>query len=327
MAASYCNQPGYAVISGFTDPNDERQTPQILVFYNTANSNLAVQLWRGDKSSSKDDEDVFCAKSDDRVGFVSYLTDLAAAALSGTNVVVGFTEAAPADGCQSSVHKVSILSPVYQTLDDTDIKNTSISIASSNPLAVSNDDDDAWVYYLKTNSHNKLSIYEYSLGDSAAAPLGANPTLGSSLAAYWDGSTRWVIYQGSADGDNDYQLFEHDPGSDSDTKIAGTGGGGTNCRIAVAYDAGSQTTYLYFTTENGDIFRSIKDGKTNRWKSSATQISDDAKSKVANGSQLAAIYSGGVVHLFFANKAGSFKGHVVDTLSQKAERRDTGISS
>ncbi|KAK6347973.1 hypothetical protein TWF718_005793 [Orbilia javanica] len=334
MASAYSSQPGYAVIPGFTDPNDPKKTPQILVFYNTANSNLAVELWKGDKSDARNVEDSLSALSTDRVGFVSNPTHLAAAALSGTNVVVGFTESessggsyssisdptesAPATMASTSTHKVSILSPIYQTLDDTDAGNVTIAIASSNPIAASSaTEDDAWVYYLKTDTDNdnKLSVFEYSLSNREAAALGANPISGSSLSAYWDGSTRWVIYQGKADKKNNYQLFEHDPGNDLDAKIPGTGAATKCCKVAIAHDATTSKTYLYFTTDSGDIYRVIKDGK---WNGSAAQISDSAKTQVAAVSQLAAIYSGGVVHLFFTNRDGRNpnKAHVVDDVSK-----------
>lgn len=127
--------PGTAAVHNPAGPADQ----QIHLFYNTNNTNIALEL-RSEKKTTDTNDQVWASSSTDQPGFVVNPSQLASAPFAGTELVVGFTKKLVAAGTTATTNDVSIVSPVYQSVGSTEVNNTTIAACAS--------DDTAWIYFL-----------------------------------------------------------------------------------------------------------------------------------------------------------------------------------
>lgn len=118
------------------------------IFYTATNNHLAFEY--RDEGRVNDAPETLISSSDDIPGIILDNSQIATSYLLGTQIVTGFTKkkkdgATVADtgavDYDDKYHSVSVLSPVYFSLDKTEKDN--LTIASCNS------DYDAWVYYFK----------------------------------------------------------------------------------------------------------------------------------------------------------------------------------
>lgn len=182
--------PGTTALFNSTGPANQ----QIHLFYNTNNTNMALQL-RSEQKATDTVDQTWASSTTDQAGFVVNPSQLASADFQGTELVVGFTKQVVAQGTTATKNDVSIVSPVYQSVASTEIKNKTIAACSSG--------DTAWIYYLTGTDANSLQIEEAVLGLGTPSDFSdTNKILpGSSLAAYYipDDDQRYVIYQANSD--------------------------------------------------------------------------------------------------------------------------------
>jgi hypothetical protein len=124
--------PGLAAIFN----RSVRDGQSIQLFFNTSNLNLSLQLMSGDPNMP-DMQRTFSSTSADHAGIIINQSYLGTASVSGNIVVVGLTQNANS----STVYDVSIISPIFKPLTQTEIVNKVGIAMSSSPT-------DAWVYYL-----------------------------------------------------------------------------------------------------------------------------------------------------------------------------------
>lgn len=272
--------PGLAAIVNNAVPDGK----SIQCFYNTNNLNLGLVLENG-AADGADSEKSFAANSTDQKGIIVNPSRVGAIGYLGINLIVGITQPVlPANVTTYTKYDVSIISPIYKQLTQTEANNTSIAACSYK--------DKAWVYYLGGPDQASTELKEYLLENvKVTEHSGTNRILfKSSLAAYYntEKKQRCVIYQ----EEKSFHLYEYSIEDENSTHLSNSTDAVKGTTIAVTY-AGKQA-YCYYTDSSKEIRKIVKsDGK---WGSSLAL--DDAD-KVDPDSQLSVATSNGVNHLIY----------------------------
>lgn len=128
--------PGIAAIVN----NAVSDGKSIQCFHNTNNLNLGLVLENG-AADGDDPEKAFIAKSSDQKGIIVNPSQVGATEHLGINLIVGITQPVLASGTTTyTKYDVSIISPVYKPLTQTEANNRSITACSY--------EKKTWVYYL-----------------------------------------------------------------------------------------------------------------------------------------------------------------------------------
>lgn len=123
--------PGVAAIFNRSTSYGE----SISLYYTTQNLNLGLEL-----QSAKPDgpHEEISSGSGDHPGIIENPSHVSVAQYLGVNIVVGITQSV---STSTPLHDVSVVSPVYKPLGQTETTNISVAISSSGEAA--------WVYYLR----------------------------------------------------------------------------------------------------------------------------------------------------------------------------------
>ncbi|KAI1819782.1 hypothetical protein F4861DRAFT_543588 [Xylaria intraflava] len=279
--------PGFASILNPAPgvPNNKA----IQVFYGASNAQLAMEL--RDTSTSDDGEVVISSKDTDPAGFIVNPSQLTSTSMSHVNAVFGFTKQKVVSTTKIDV---SLLSPVFEVLASTDIKNTTIASCSSK--------DKSWIYYLSGADESKLKIVQLQVGGGSTTLKASDMRYGTSLAAYYDtkSNNRYVIFQhkvNSGENGDIRELYEYKVDSGSE-EISNTGDAAKLTSIATVYHSGK--TYLYYTDNDYELRVITKEN--GNWGSSSGVSDSDT---VSSSSQITAISSGDANHLFYTNSSNS----------------------
>ncbi len=108
---------------------------QISLFYNQTNQNLALEQ-RNEKKKDEPSVHTYVSPDTSQNGFIVNPSQVAATDLEGLTVVFGFTAPKPNPATDPNPnHDISILSPVYTTLETTLKTNKTIAAASNGSTA------------------------------------------------------------------------------------------------------------------------------------------------------------------------------------------------
>ncbi|QPC73131.1 hypothetical protein HYE68_003883 [Fusarium pseudograminearum] len=274
------------------------------VFYVTSQDNLGIAL-RNSAAKGVDSQDFYEAAADAHVGLIPVKSEIGSAVMNGLNLVVAITKHKLKDEDEKpTLNDVSIVSPVYQVLDNTGITNTTAAIVSNE------DNSNAWVYYLQGSDPGQIQISEYELTTGNIGPISnLNVDPDCSLGAFYDtnGNGRSIIYQ-----DNSQRhIKEYQVESSQTIDIGDTAGAKSNTSLAVTCFEGY--AYLYYTDEFMNLYRVIKDKDTSEW-GEHKKITPGANPDPS--SQITAIGADGTIHLFYQaqgnNKITHFREKAVE---------------
>jgi hypothetical protein len=122
---------------------------KLSVFFNTNAGNIALEQ-RDETESSDSTDHHYTATATDQPGFILTDSQLATTNLNGVTLVFGMTQqytkplkAAASQDCScgdTKFNDVSIVSPIYRSLNQTDVGNNAIAACSSS--------DSAYVFYI-----------------------------------------------------------------------------------------------------------------------------------------------------------------------------------
>jgi hypothetical protein len=268
---------------------------KLSVFFNTNAGNIALEQ-RNETEETDSSYDNYTASSTDQPGFILTDSQLATTKLNGVTFVFGLTKQynKPLKGTTSqdcscsdpTVNDVSIVSPVYKSLIQTDVGNNALAACSS--------DESAYVFYISGAQGQTLSIMEEAIGDTSQGYGGAKDiTYGSSLAAYYDPDLdyRYCIYQAgvklnevrSNGSNNPIEMPSVDPKSPTP--------------LAVVRVNESKKVYLYYRDTDKNLRRCIKE--SDDW-GSVSGVGH-RNHKVADDSQITATYDKEhkCIHIFY----------------------------
>ncbi|KAF9768839.1 hypothetical protein IL306_013799 [Fusarium sp. DS 682] len=220
------------------------------IFYTAANNHLAFEY--RDEGHVNDAPEPLVSSSEDIPGIILDNSQISSSYLIGSQIVTGFTKKRK-DGAtiaenggvdyDDKFHSVSVLSPVYFSLDKTEKDN--LTIASCNS------DYDAWVYYFKGVPEDRLLVETHvNSGEQTEIDDTIAIDQHSSLAAYYDheNDRRCVIIQSSSNS----TFYEYIPEGDGDTQhLKYTDDAQSGTTMAIAYVSG--TAYLYYTNRSQEI--------------------------------------------------------------------------
>lgn len=238
-------------ITALPIPSQER----IHVFYNTNRSILALDTRNGIYDEEKP-EPKFVPANTTPKGHTFDASDLAVARFMDIPFVVGVTKVGEGD---STEHQISILSPVFRALEPVEEGTTAVTFCSAG--------DKASVFYIDGTSPTIGELREYILDstkeqvDSKAGFLSthggvANISRGSSLASYFKGDDRMVIYQ-----DTEGVLREYSASEKNNAQIKGTENSAQRTPIAAVYGQDDKV-YLYYCDKKRVLHRVVKAGNT-----------------------------------------------------------------
>jgi hypothetical protein len=183
-----------APIAALYDPTAPTEKG-IHVFFVTEQKNLGLTLRHAGKTG-RDSQDARAAGKDTWEGIVLVKAEIGTATVEGVNFVVAMTRHKPENpNAPDTLNDVSIVSPIYQVLTTTALKNTTAAITSSG--------DQAWVYYLDGTEGGKVDINEFELSTGNIATFSnLNVDVDCSLGAYYDkeSTQRSIIFQERAQG-------------------------------------------------------------------------------------------------------------------------------
>ncbi|KAM5362588.1 hypothetical protein ACJA88_013945 [Fusarium oxysporum] len=264
------------------------------IFYTATNNHLAFEY--RDEGRVNDAPETLISSSDDIPGIILDNSQIATSYLLGTQIVTGFTKkkkdgATVADtgavDYDDKYHSVSVLSPVYFSLDKTEKDN--LTIASCNS------DYDAWFYYFKGTPEDRLLVETHvNSGEQHDIDDTISIDQHSSVAAYYDpeNDRRCVIVQSSSN----QTFYEYVPDGDGDTQhLKYTDDAQSGTTTAISYVNG--TVYLYYTNRSQEI-RVVSKQVGKSW-GSPQEVKG---SKVDLASQLTVVASEKGNHLFYVAK-------------------------
>ncbi|KAF4439606.1 serine proteinase [Fusarium austroafricanum] len=284
--------PGIASIYT-TDALDGKK---LHVFYTATNNHLAFEY--RDEGRVNDSPETLISSNEDIPGIILDNSQITSSYLIGTQIVTGFTKkrkdgaTVAANGVveyDDKFHSVSVLSPVYFSLDKTQKDN--LTIASCNS------DNDAWVYYFNergTPEDRLLVETHVNSGEQHEVDDTISIDKHSSLAAYYDpeNDRRSVIIQSSSNS----TFYEYIPEGDGDTQhLKYTDDAQSGTTMAIAYVNG--TVYLYYTNRSQEI-RVVTKQVGKSW-GSPQEVKG---SQVDAASQLTVVASEKGNHLFYVAK-------------------------
>ncbi|KAF4947855.1 hypothetical protein FGADI_10093 [Fusarium gaditjirri] len=275
------------------------------VFYTATNNHLAFQY--RDEGRVNDAPEVLISSNEDIPGIILDNSQISSSYLIGSQIITGFTKkkkdgaTIAADGAidyDDKLHSVSVLSPVYFSLDKTEKDN--LTIASCNS------DNDAWVYYFKGAPEDRLLVETHiNTGEQTEVDDTIAIDQHSSLAAYYDpeNDRRSAIIQSSSNS----TFYEYIPDGDGDTvhlKYTDDAQAGTT--TAVTYLSG--TVYLYYTNRSQEI-RVVTKQVGKSW----GHPQEVKGSQVDKASQLTVVAAQNGNHLFYVAKgdAKSKLNHII----------------
>jgi len=247
----------------------------------------------GKKTGADPDID-FTGGPDANKGIIVDQSHLTSSEFEGVNLVLGITEKRDSE----TFYDVSILSPSYEPLEETQNKRT--SIASTATV------DDLHVFYLHGADDKAISIYDFSYSTKNKTELQDTNKIipGSCLAAYSVHNDRYVIYQGL----ENRQLYEYNCSTASFIQIKNSTGAQDGTPIAVTYDKTTRKVYLYYTIESLELRRIIKDN--DKWGPSAEV---PGATKVLLGSKVSATLANEVNHVFYVEDKKALTSEVDET--------------
>lgn len=293
--------PGLAVLINKAIP----EAKSLHLFYNTQELNLGIALKDGSASPSDPSIKLVSAANNNQ-GLIVNGTSLGCAEYQGMNIVAALTQGVkPAGVTEFTKYDVSIVSPVYMPLSNTEKDNLAMAMASSGPKA--------WIYYLSGTDANSIRLNELSV-DTKAVTTMANTTqivAGSELAAYYDvsQSKRYVLYQ---EADDQGRIFEFCV--DTKTPLPINNSNNTKEKTCFSITLAGANVYLYYLGKGNVIYRVVKDVTKGSW---GPSLPVDGAQKCETASDLTVVTANNVNHLFYQPKdAGKFEfAHFADTLT------------
>ncbi|KAK3369575.1 hypothetical protein B0T24DRAFT_362230 [Lasiosphaeria ovina] len=271
-----------APISALLNEGVESTEKAIHVFFVTDQKNLGVSL-RNSGQKGKDTQDFYAADKNTWEGIILAKSEIGTARVDGVNLVVAMTRQKPSKpDAADTMNDISIVSPVYQVLTSTALKNTTATICSAG--------DRGWVYYLSGTESGKVDIKEYDLGTGNISTFGGlNVYVDCSLGAFYDPIShhRCIIFQEMSQG----HLKEYNVDTKQTIDISDTSGAKPNTSLCVTYH--KDAAYLYYTDSFFNIYRVIK--RQNNWGAHKQMFND----KPDEFSQMTAVTANGVNHIFF----------------------------
>ena len=137
------NMAPLAIVQNNTDVKEKG----LQLFYVNNQDNLGVSL-KNSADEGQDPLSFFEAASDAYTGIIPVKSEIGSAVLNGLNLVVAITKHKPKDQCEKpTVNDISIVSPIYKVLDQTNITNTTATIISNKDG--NKGGNSAWAYYLR----------------------------------------------------------------------------------------------------------------------------------------------------------------------------------